>query len=157
MTVPAFTLCFLTRGEQVLMLCRRRPPNQGLWNGVGGRIEAGETPLAACLREVREETGFAIDVARFAGIVSWTGFEAPDGAFAVFTAQAPQGEPAPCDEGELAWKPRAWVLASPEVVSNIHRYGPEVLAGQPPRWHRFAYCDGAITGYQVLPCPAGSG
>ena len=42
------------------MLHRRRPPNQGLWNGVGGRIEAGEPPLAACLREVQEETGYRL-------------------------------------------------------------------------------------------------
>ncbi len=152
-TVAVFTLCFLARGEELLMLRRRRPPNQGLWNGVGGRIEAGETPLAACLREVREETGFVIDAARFAGIVSWTGFEAPDGAFALFTAQAPEGEPAHCEEGELAWKPRAWVLSSPDVVSNIRRYGPDVLDGLPPRWHRFAYRDGAIVRYEVLPLP----
>jgi 8-oxo-dGTP diphosphatase len=133
------------------MLRRRRPPNQGLWNGVGGRIEPAETPLAACLREVREETGFEIGHARFAGLVSWTGFEVPNGAFAVFTAEAPGGEPTPCEEGELAWKPRAWVLGSPQVVSNIHRYGAEVLAGLPPRWHRFAYRDGAIERYDVLP------
>ena len=149
MTGIIFTLCFLTRGEEVLMLRRRRPPNQGLWNGVGGRIEAGETPLAACLREVREETGFVVGSARFAGVVSWTGFEAADGALALFTAEAPGGEPAACEEGELALKPRAWVLGSPEVVSNIHRFGPEVLSGHPPRWHRFTYRDGAIVGYEA--------
>lgn len=45
MTVaPGFTLCFLLHGEDVLMLHRRFPPNQGLWNGVGGHIEPGETP-----------------------------------------------------------------------------------------------------------------
>ena len=150
-------MCFLTRGDRVLMLCRRRPPNQGLWNGVGGRIEAGETPLAACLREVREETGFSIDRARFSGLVSWTGFEAPDGALGVFTALAPEGDPVPCDEGELAWRPRDWVLTSADVVSNIHRFGPEVFAGLPPRWHRFTYCAGAIASHEVLPLPAPAG
>ena len=34
-----YTLCFLTRRDEVLLLHRRQPPNQGLWNGVGGRIE----------------------------------------------------------------------------------------------------------------------
>jgi len=147
----SYTLCFLTRGDAVLMLRRRRPPNQGLWNGVGGKIEAGETPLAACVREVREETGFQLDTARFAALVSWTGFEAPDGELCVFIAQAPEGEPAPCDEGELAWQRRDWVLACPQVVSNIHRFGPEVFAGLPPRRHRFTYRDGVIVGYEALP------
>ncbi len=136
------------------MLRRRRAPNQGLWNGVGGKIEAGETPRAACLREVREETGFRIASARFAGIVSWTGFEAADGALCVFTAQAPEGEPARCDEGDLAWMPRQQVVSSAEVVSNIHRFGPEVLAGMPPRWHRFAYRNGAIHSYDAAPVSA---
>ena len=149
-----FTLCFLTRGDQVLMLCRRRAPNQGLWNGVGGRIEPGETPLESCLREVHEETGFSIECARFSALVSWTGFETPDSALGVFTALAPLGDPVPCDEGELAWRPRNWVLSSPDVVSNIHRYGPEVFAGLAPRWHRFTYSSGAIASHEIFPLPA---
>jgi hypothetical protein len=83
--------------------------------------------------------------------VSWTGFEAPDSALYVFTAQAPDGEPAHCDEGDLAWQPRDWVLGSAEVVSNIHRFGPEVFAGAPPRWHRFTYRDGLIVAYHAVP------
>ena len=65
LAAPTHTLCFLTSGERVLMLCRRKEPNRGLWNGVGGRIEAQETPHAACLREVREETGLQLAAARF--------------------------------------------------------------------------------------------
>ncbi|OGA55727.1 MAG: hypothetical protein A3G81_19380 [Betaproteobacteria bacterium RIFCSPLOWO2_12_FULL_65_14] len=149
-----YTLCFLTREDRVLMLRRRRAPNQGLWNGVGGKIETGETPRAACLREVREETGFQITRARFAAVVSWTSFEIPDGALCAFTAEAPEGEPAPCPEGELAWMPRDRVLRSPEVVSNIHRFGPDVFAGVSPRWHRFAYRNGAIESHDAVPLGA---
>ncbi|HVB46987.1 MAG TPA: hypothetical protein VNF69_01220 [Burkholderiales bacterium] len=32
---------------------RLRAPNRGLWNGVGGRIEAGESALAACPKGAR--------------------------------------------------------------------------------------------------------
>lgn len=86
--------------------------------------------------------GFQIARARFSAIVSWIGFEAPC------------GEPAPCEEGDLAWMPRDRVLCSPEVVSNIHRFGPEVFAGLPPRRHRFAYRNGAIESYDAAPIGA---
>jgi 8-oxo-dGTP pyrophosphatase MutT (NUDIX family) len=69
-----FTVCFLTRGEQVLLLHRSSPPNRGLWNGVGGHIEPGERPLASALREVREETGY-----KPGSLVALPGFYAANG------------------------------------------------------------------------------
>jgi 8-oxo-dGTP diphosphatase len=84
---PGFTLCFLLNGEDVLLLHRRFPPNQGLWNGVGGHIETGETPREAVIREVGEETGYRIESPRFAGLLTWDGFEIPPGGIYLFTAQ----------------------------------------------------------------------
>lgn len=149
-----YTLCFLTRGDQVLMLHRQKTPNQGLWNGVGGRIEPGEDPRDCILREVREETGFQLTSARFAGLLTWEGFEIANGGLYVFTAEAPPGEPGPCSEGQLAWKSRAWVCSAPEVVSNIHVFGPAVLRGDLPQVHHFVYRDGLIQAYEQRPLPA---
>jgi 8-oxo-dGTP diphosphatase len=146
-----FTVCFLTRGQQVLMLHRNRPPNQGLWNGVGGHIEPGETPLECVLREVEEETGFHLETARFGGLLTWEGFEIPPGGLYIFTAEAPDGEPQPNGEGDLAWKERSWVFTAPEVVSNIHFMGPPVLGGAGPQVYHFAYRDGQIVGHEVRP------
>jgi 8-oxo-dGTP pyrophosphatase MutT (NUDIX family) len=42
---------------ETLLLKRAKPPCQGHWFYVTGRIEAAETARAAALREVREETG----------------------------------------------------------------------------------------------------
>lgn len=155
---PDFTyvLCFLVRANQVLMLHRRNPPNQGLWNGVGGRLEAGETPRAACLREVREETGFAVPQLRFAGLLTWSGFPgAADGGLYIFTAPAPPGEPAPCEEGELRWQSREWVCTAEGVVSNIHYFAPQVLDGAPPQVYHFDYgAQGQILHHQVRCLPA---
>ena len=137
-----YTLIFLTRGDQILMLHRRKSPNRGLWNGIGGHIEAGETPLACALRETREETGFSVEQLTFHGLLTWEGYETPAGGLYIFSGEAPAGDPTGDDEGELAWKPRAWVFSSSEVVSNIHIMGPAVFNGDPPRIYHFNYSGG---------------
>jgi len=127
-----YTLCFLTHGDDVLMLLRVKPPNRGLWNGVGGKIDPGEDPTSSVLREVQEETGYVLPAARFCGLLTWGGYEVPRGGLYIFTAPAPAGEPHPTPEGLLAWKPRRFVFTSGEVVSNIHHFGPLVLDGAAP-------------------------
>lgn len=158
-----YTLCFLTRGDQVLMLHRRNPPNQGLWNGVGGRIEAGELPRDSILREVWEETGCRLSTAHFAGLLTWEGFETPPGGLVIYTAAVCEADLPPAllsdlpvltDEGDLAWKSRDWVCSAPQVVSNIHVFGPAVLAGAEPQWYHFTYCNGAIASRDVRPLPS---
>lgn len=146
-----YTLCFLTRGDQILMLHRRNPPNQGLWNGVGGRLEKGESARDCVLREVYEETGYKLSEVNFCGILTWDGFETAPGGLVIFTAEAPSGAPADCSEGQLAWKPRDWVFSSPEVVSNIHIFGPLALNGGPPQVYHFSYDHGQIARYAFFP------
>jgi 8-oxo-dGTP diphosphatase len=49
---------FDNRGESVVLIVKSKPDWQrGLLNGVGGKIEAGESPAEAMAREFREETG----------------------------------------------------------------------------------------------------
>lgn len=150
-----YTLCFLTRGDDVLMLKRNKPPNQGLWNGVGGHIHSGEDPLVCIRREVEEETGFRVKSPRFCGLLTWQGFEIPPGGLYIFTAASPPGDPINCDEGILEWKPRGWVFSSPQVVSNIHYFGPQILSPQHihPQHFHFEYADGIIQHSGVYPLP----
>jgi 8-oxo-dGTP diphosphatase len=45
----------------VLLVRRAREPMAGSWSLPGGAIELGETAVDACQREVREETGLAVE------------------------------------------------------------------------------------------------
>tara|TARA_Y100000590_G_scaffold234228_1_gene263785 strand:- start:120 stop:626 length:507 start_codon:yes stop_codon:yes gene_type:complete len=132
------TLCFITSNEKILMLLRYNPPNEGLWNGVGGRIEKDETPLQACLREAHEETGIVLPNARFGGLLNWY---SPNvhGTLALYTAQVRSETISECDEGELQWKKRDWVFTSSEVVHNVHVVGPLIINGAQASIYHFEY------------------
>jgi 8-oxo-dGTP diphosphatase len=54
--VPAAGVVCL-RGDDVLLIKRRKPPLEGQWSLPGGRIERGERAADAALRELWEETG----------------------------------------------------------------------------------------------------
>jgi 8-oxo-dGTP diphosphatase len=47
---------------RVVLVRRAHAPLQGQWTLPGGTVEAGETLEAAVIREMREETGFEVEV-----------------------------------------------------------------------------------------------
>lgn len=51
------TLLFLQRDDEVLLAMKKRGFGAGRWNGVGGKLEAGETVEDALVREAQEEIG----------------------------------------------------------------------------------------------------
>jgi 8-oxo-dGTP diphosphatase len=126
------------------MLLRRNPPNRGLWNGVGGKIEKGETPRQAVLREINEETGLTPKSIRFAGVVTWE--DAPEtnrSGMYVYLAETEPNDTTlfgnrETDEGLLVWIEERHLFDFP-VVSNIPFFLPSMLDGDKPIEHRFIY------------------
>lgn len=52
------------------ILCVKQHAGQRKWTLPGGRMESGETPIEALIREVREETGYHIEVSDLIGVYS---------------------------------------------------------------------------------------
>lgn len=58
------TLLYLRRSDELLLALKKRGFGEGRWNGVGGKVEPGETVRAAAIRECQEEIGVeAVDLA----------------------------------------------------------------------------------------------
>jgi protein-S-isoprenylcysteine O-methyltransferase Ste14/8-oxo-dGTP pyrophosphatase MutT (NUDIX family) len=66
------TLVYALRDEQVLLLRRTTEPNRGLWVAPGGKLDHGESPAECAVREMREETGLAIERPVLRGVMTET-------------------------------------------------------------------------------------
>lgn len=102
------TLCYIENDGKYLMLHRtlkKNDINKDKWIGVGGHFEEDESPEECVLREVREETGYTLTSWRYRGLVTFVSGNGITEYMSLFTADGYEGEPIPCDEGELEWVP----------------------------------------------------
>ncbi|KAF8906735.1 NUDIX hydrolase domain-like protein, partial [Gymnopilus junonius] len=55
--VRLYTNAFIVQGGKILLGYKKRGFGMGKYNGFGGKVEQGETPLQAAVRELEEESG----------------------------------------------------------------------------------------------------
>ena len=101
------TLCYLRRDDQTLMVHRVKKANdmhQGKWNGLGGKLEAGETPEECAIREVYEESGLKVMNPQLKGILTFPAFDDfEDWYVFVYLVTEFAGEMIDSPEGILQW------------------------------------------------------
>ena len=105
-TLKLGTLCYVKQKGKTLMLHRIKKENDmhaGKWNGLGGKLEPGETPEECVIREVYEESGLTIRNPRFHGMLTFPGFDNDDWYGFVFTATDFSGTLIDSPEGVLQW------------------------------------------------------
>ena len=112
------TLCYVLRGDEVLVLHRVKKQNdinKDKWIGIGGKFEKDESPDECLLREAKEETGLTLTSWRCRGIVTFLTNGDYEGEYMyLFTADGFEGTLTDCDEGELKWVSRAFLNALPK-------------------------------------------
>lgn len=122
-----YTLCFIQRIDEILLLNRQKSPWMGSWNGVGGKIESGESLMDSIKREIFEETGISESdyEIRDIGEMKWFVNDENLGGMHLFFAKLPDNyfypTPRRTDEGILDFKKRAWILNQENtgVVNNL--------------------------------------
>lgn len=101
------TLCYVRKGGKTLMLHRVKKVDdvhEGKWNGLGGKLEPGESPEECVIREVREEAGLKIQAPLLKGVLTFPDFaKGEDWYVFVFTASKFSGRLIDSAEGNLAW------------------------------------------------------
>lgn len=101
------TLCYVMKDDKTLMLYRNKKENdyhEGKWNGLGGKLEPGETPEECALREVFEESGLKVSDSIMKGIITFPLFDGKDDWYVwCFTFKNFEGELIDSPEGHLEW------------------------------------------------------
>lgn len=153
-----YTIGFIKRGNEILMLNRNKAPDMGKWNGIGGKFEEGETPLDCIIREAYEETGirFREENLLYTGAVTWESENGSAGMYA-FIYEVPiefeYRSPIETQEGILCWKNIEWVcnLNNIGVVGHVPHFLPVMLTDDNLYEHRFNFKKNVSNIYEKVP------
>ncbi|MBI4128356.1 MAG: 8-oxo-dGTP diphosphatase [Parcubacteria group bacterium] len=108
------TLCYIQKNGKTLMLHRVKKEHdmhEGKWNGLGGKLEAGESPEECVIREVKEECGLSIRKPALKGILTFPNFNGEDDWYVfLYVAKRFTGRLIDSNEGNLKWIPDAQLL-----------------------------------------------
>jgi 8-oxo-dGTP diphosphatase len=138
--------------RRVLLVHRNRraeDAHRGKYNGLGGKLEAGEDVVACLRREVREESGLNCDEVVLRGTVSWPGFGkgGEDWFGFLFRIDRYTGAPwAENTDGPLEWVEVDRVLELPLWEGDRH-FLPLVFADGPQFHGVMPYRDGRPVGW----------
>ena len=100
-------LCYLECDGAYLMMHRIKKEvdeNRDKWIGVGGKMEAGESPFDAARREIAEECALTANKLDYRGIITFVSDEWGTEYMHLFTSSDFTGTLTnECDEGVLEW------------------------------------------------------
>lgn len=142
------TLMFIRRADgHLLMIEKKRGLGAGKVNAPGGRLEPGETPLEAAIREVREEVRVEPYGVREAGRLQFQFIDGLTIEGTVFTAEGCEGEAHETDEAVPFWvAPEE--LPYDRMWADDRIWMPDLLAGRP--FHgRFLFDGDTMLGHEM--------
>lgn len=128
-----YSLVFLVRDDEVLLAMKKRGFGAGKWNGVGGKVEPGETKEQAMIRECQEEitvTPTKFKKVAFHDFILGSDTDAPWHQWAdVYIATEWDGEPTETEEMAPQWYKRDAIPYKKMWDDDIH-WLPLTLEGK---------------------------
>ena len=106
MNTKTLSLLFLRKDNQLLLAMKKRGFGEGRWNGVGGKVETGESVEQAMIRETEEEIGVTPTVYEQVADIRFDEYFKGEPTLMhvhVFTATEWTGEPAESEEMAPKW------------------------------------------------------
>jgi 8-oxo-dGTP diphosphatase len=97
------TILFVIKDGQILLIEKKRGLGAGKINGPGGKIDPGETPLEAAIRETQEELLITPHEPRKLGELRFSMSDCPDILCHVYRADDFSGTPTETDEAVPVW------------------------------------------------------
>ena len=116
--------CFLIQGNKVVVTKYKKDNlKAGYYEIPGGKIEEGETPEQAVMREFKEETGMQVSNLKRKGTMT---VEYPNRIFIfdTFLTETYQGEPQDFEENSSEWIAIDELLKKEKILSNIAILNP---------------------------------
>jgi len=97
------TLMFVIKDGRILLIEKKRGLGAGKINGPGGKIDPGETPLEAAIRETQEELHVTPHTPRKLGELLFSMSDSPDIMCHVYRADDYTGTPTETEEAVPIW------------------------------------------------------
>lgn len=125
---PTAVVCAVIERGAAILSAQRGPAqsNAGLWEFPGGKVQAGESPREALMREIMEELGVEItivaDMPEVRHSYPWMAI-----ALIPFICSIREGEPRPREHAALRWVSLpeagtlAWSAADIAVLDNYRK------------------------------------
>ena len=129
MTEQLATLCYIVRDGQLLLIRKKRGIGAGKINGPGGKVDPGETPFAAAIRETQEEVGVTPCDPQLRGDLLFTFADGLVLRCLIYLADGCQGDPHETAEAIPLWFPTD-ALPYEEMWEDDREWLPLLLAGQ---------------------------
>ena len=124
------TLLFVVDDDKVLLIEKKRGIGAGKINGPGGRVDQGESPMEAAVREVEEELRVTPIGVRKVGEVLFQVLDGVSIRIHVFRAEDCRGEPTETEEAVPMWTPLD-TIPFDRMWEDDHLWFPRVLSGPP--------------------------